>query len=246
MFRFLSMVLFLLASFIISITAEIKPLNDKTTIEMMNKLPILLIPSKYVLLIYIVIFLFLAIWLFGFWRTRFEQPKELLLARSLLFNASLGLHILCLYLWHYEFFTFLISTLIGLLGTSALLYFSYAKTENHIYSRVPISLYLGWNVFSLMFLTDYTLTYVEWTGWGISQSLWSVIFLTITTAIGLHFLYHYQDMAFNSVLIWGFLHIAIKNGFDFLFVTTASLFLIAVIIVCYFIFRNRSNIENVV
>lgn len=242
MFRFLSMALFLLTSFIVSIMAEIKPLNDKTTVEIMNKLPVILSPSKYFFFAYVIIFLFLAIWLLGFWRTQFEQPKELLIARSLLFNASLGLHILCVFLWHYEFFNWAIIALIGLLGTSALLYFSYTKTENDILSRIPISLYFGWNIFSLMFLSNYTLILTEWTGWGLSQALWSVIFLTIITAVGLHFLYHYHDFAFNSVLIWGFLNIAIKNGFDFLFVTTASLFLTTVIIACYYIFNNRRNV----
>ncbi len=238
MFRFLSMILLLSTIFIVGITAELKPLNDKTTVEIMNKLPVILIPSTYVFLICILIFVSLIFWLFKLWQNRFEQPKKLLIGRTLLFNTSLILHILCIFLWHYELFTFMISAFIGLLGISAALYFSYPKTENHISERIPISLYFGWNVFSFMFLSNYTLTLVEWTGWGISQALWSVIFLTVTTAVGLHFLYHYRDLAFNSMIMWGFISIAIKNGFDSLFVTTASLFLTAVIAACYFIFKN--------
>lgn len=243
MFRFLSMIFFLLASLSIIITAEIKPLNNNTTVDIMNKLPVILIPSTYVFLIVIIIFIFLALWLFRLWRERFEKPKGLLSRKVLLFNACLGLHVLSIVLWHYEFFTLMVVSFIGLLSTSAALYFSYPKTENNILERVPISLYFGWNLFSFMFLSNYTLTLIEWTGWGISQPLWSVIFLTITTAIGLHFLYHYKDFAFNSVLVWGFISIAVKNGFDSLFVTTAALFLTAVIIACYFIFKSRVKQE---
>lgn len=237
MLRFFSMVFFLVTSSIIVIITEFKPLNNTSTIDIMNKLPVILIPSSYVFLIWIIIFPFLGIWLIDFWRSRFEHPIKIVVGRTLLFNASLGLHTLSIILWHYEQFNFMMIGFIGLLGTSTALYFSYPKTESGSFTRMPISLYLGWNVFSFMFLSNYMLTLVEWTGWGISQTLWSVIFLTITTAIGLHFLYHYEDFAFNTVLMWGFISIAVKSGFDSLFVSTASLFLTIAIASCYFIFK---------
>lgn len=243
MFRFLSALFFLLAGLATVLTAEFKPLNNKTTVGIMNKLPVILIPSTYVFLICIIIFIFLALWLLRLWQSRFEQPKGLISRKILLFNASLALQMLSIFLWHYELFILMIISIIGLLGTSAALYFSYPKTANNMLERVPISLYFGWNLFSFMFLSNYILTLIEWTGWGISQPLWSVVFLTITAATGLHFLYHYKDFAFNSILIWGFVSIAVKNGFDSLFVTTASLFLTAVIVACYFIFNNQVNQE---
>lgn len=244
MFRVLSALFFLLASATILITAEFKPLNYKTTVSIMNKLPVILIPSTYVFLIGIIIFFFLVVWLVNLWKKRFEIPNGLLTRKVLLFNTSLVLHVIATFLWHYELFTFMLISFIGLLGTSAALYFSYPKTENNMLARVPISLFFGWNIFTFMFLSNYILTLNEWTGWGISRPLWSVIFLTITTAIGLHFLYHYNDLAFNSTLMWGFISIAVKNGFDSLFVTTASLFLTAVIVACYFIFNNRGKQEG--
>lgn len=243
MVRFLSMIFFLLTCLVVTIATEFNAVNNTTTVELMNKLPISLIPSTYVFLIYIIIFLSFILWIANIWRSRFEQSGKLLPRRSFFFNACLSLHIVSLFLWHYELFNFMIISFIGLLLMSAALYFSYDRTDNGIATRVPISLYFGWNIFFFMFLIDYTLTLFEWTGWGISQSLWSVIFLTITTAIGLHFLYHYEDLVFNSAIMWGFVSIAVKIGFDSLFVSTASLFLTAVIIACYFIFKNRSTNE---
>lgn len=245
MFRFFSMSLFLLISFIFMGYAEFMPLNDKTTADIMNKLPVLLIPANFVFVIWILIFLFLIAWLSGFWRNRFNQPAHLLNQRAILFIGSLILNIACILLWHYEFFTWTILAFIGLFCTISALYFSYPKTENQFYKRIPISLYFGWITFSFMFLINYLLTLAEWNGWGISQSLWSVIFLTVTTAIGLHFLYHYRDIAFNSVLMWGFVGIAAKNGFDSLFVTTAALFLTVVIGACFFIFKNIEATQKV-
>lgn len=241
MFRFFSMALFLFSSFIIMGLAEFMPLNDKTTADIMNRLPILLIPANYVFIIWFIIFLFLIIWLSGFWRNRHQESLLTLNKRTILFISSLILNLACILLWHYESFTWTIIAFIGLLCTISVLYFSYPKTENKLDRRLPISLYFGWIIFSFMFLINYLLTLGEWNGWGISQSLWSVIFLTITTAIGLHFLYHHKDIAFNSVLMWGFVGIAVKNGFDSLFVTTAALFLTGVIGTCFFIFRNTKE-----
>lgn len=244
MFRFLSMALFLFSSFVIMGIVEFMPLNDKTTADIMNRLPVLLIPANFVFFIWVLIFLLLVVWLSGFWRNRTEEPCILLNQRAVLFNISLILNITCIFLWHYEFFTWTIIAFIGLFCTISLLYFSYPKTENELYKRIPISLYFGWITFSFMFLVNYLLTHAEWSGWGISQSLWSVIFLTFTTAIGLHFSYHYKDFAFNSMLVWGFIGIAVKNGCESLFVTTAALFLTAVMIACFFIFKNKGDVQQ--
>lgn len=242
MFRFFSMTVFLIISFIGMIFAELLPLNNITAAEIANRLPVLLVPANYVFFIWVLIFLFLVIWLSGFWKNRFNQTLTLLNRRAILFNTSLVLTIFCLLLWHYEFFTWTILILIVLFCLVSFLYFSYPKTENNLYARLPISVCFGWVVFSLMFLTNYLLILGEWSGWGISQSLWAVIFLTITTAIGLHFLYHYEDIAFNSVLMWGFIGVAIKNGFDSLFVTTAALFLTGVIGTYFIILKNRKKV----
>lgn len=241
MLRFFSMIFFLLLSSIGLIVIESLPVNNITTSEIMNRIPVLLVPANYVYFICLIIFLFLLIWLSGFWKNRFNQIPTLLNRRAILFNSSLTLTVVCVLLWHYEFFTWMMLIMIGLLCTVALLYFSYPKTENELYARVPISLFFGWIIFSLMFVTNYLLILGEWNGWGISQSLWSVIFLTITTAIGLHFLYHYKDIAFNSVLMWGFIGIALKNGFDALFVTTAALFLTGVIGTYFLILKSKEK-----
>lgn len=241
MFRFFIVAFVLLVGFTTMIFAELRPLNDQTAANILNRLPVLLAPASYVFFIWIIIFLFLFIWVSGFWRNRFNQTLTLLNRRAILFIVSLSLNILYVSFWHYEFFMWTIITLIALLCTNALLYFSYPKKKNKLYKRLPISLYFGWNVFSFMCLTNYLLTHGEWSGWGISQSLWSVVFLTMTTAVGLHFLYHYEDIAFNSVLMWGFVGIAMKNGFDSLFVTTAALFLTGVIGAYFFILKNREK-----
>lgn len=241
MFRLIIMVLFFISSFLITMTAELVPFNNRTATEIMNRLPVILVPANYVFIIWIITFLFLGFWIYGFYRQKVQQSQKTLSFQSVLFCASLILNSLFILLWHYEYFFAAVAITVVLLVMISILYFTYPKTENQFYGRLPISLYLGWIVFSFMFLSNYTLTLIAWSGWGISQTLWAVIFLTIVTAIGLHLLYHHNDFAFNLVIIWGFIGIAVKNGFDSLFVSTACLFLSAVIIACFFIFNQKRS-----
>ncbi|AOV06822.1 tryptophan-rich sensory protein [Sporosarcina ureilytica] len=239
MIRFISMALILLVSLIVICTAEIVPFNGITTTEIMNRLPVLLTPASYVFIIWIIIYIFLVIWLFGFWRNQRPQSGKVFNIRFSFFIISLLFNMSFILLWHYEFFMWAIIVMVGLLLTISALYFSYPKTENLISFRVPISILFGWSLFSFIILINYTLIFAEWSGFGISQALWAVIFLTLATAIALHFLYHYEDKAFNIVFMWGFIGIAVKNGFDSLFVTTAALFLTAVIGACFYLFKNK-------
>lgn len=78
---------------------------------------------------------------------------------------------------------------------------------------------------------NYVLTFREWSGWGLSDPLWTVIYLTIATAFALHFLYHHKDIPLNLVIVWTFIGIIVKNGVDELFVSAAALFLTAAILV---------------
>lgn len=240
MFRQFIITIIILFSLCIIGTAEIVPFNGKTTTEIMNRLPLLLAPATYVFFIWGLVYFFFFVWLIGYSRNASKQTATLLNIRFICFVLSLILNSILILLWHYEIFVWAIITMIGLLLILTILYFSYPKTENNFTARVPISLFFGWSIFSFVILINYTLTLLEWSGWGISQSLWTVIYLTIATAVALHFLYHYEDLAFNIVFMWGFIGIAMKNGFDSLFVTTASLFLTGVIAACFFLFKNKA------
>lgn len=241
MFRLFIMTLLVLSSFFISISAEIKPFNNKTTLEIINRLPAILIPANFVFFFSFLIYIFLICWLYGFWRNKHKASKGMQNYRAFIFSAISILHIIYIYLGHYELFISAIVMSIVILLLLSALYFSYPKRENTLTDRLPISLYFGWHLFNFMLLMNYTLTLHEWSGWGISQPLWAVIYLTIMTAIGLHFLYHHNDFALNSVFVIGFIGISIKNGFDSLFVTIAALFLSVVIVVGFFILNDKKS-----
>ena len=229
MLRILSMTLSLIAVIIIQFLANSFSFNGRTIIEIMNRLPILFTPASYVFSIWFLIYAFLILWLYQFCRTHQQYSNAVLNKRTFWFIASAILTILWLLLWQYEFFAWTIISMLALLFSLTTLYLTYPKGENGLFERVPISIFLSWVTISFMELISYVLTFYEWSGWGISDSLWTVIFLTIATGIGLHFIRHYRDIAFTAVFMWVFIGIFVKNGFDSLFVSMAALFLTLVL-----------------
>lgn len=241
MLRISSMTFSLVAVITIQLLANSFSLNGKTTFEIMNRLPILFTPASYVFSIWLLIYGFLIVWLYEFYRTQRKHSSTFLNIRALWFILSAFLTILWLLLWQYEFFHWTIIIMIALLGTLTKLYFTYPKDENNLLERIPISIFFGWVIISFMELINYVLTFHEWSGWGISDSLWTVIFLTIATAIALHFIYYYRDVAFTAVFMWVFIGVFVKNGLDSLFVSIAALFLTLVLGAGLFFVRKRNS-----
>ncbi|MHA6260268.1 tryptophan-rich sensory protein [Sporosarcina sp. CAU 1771] len=228
----------LIAMIVVNGSANIVPLNGYTTLEIANKLPILLMPANYVFLIWFFIYLFLTFWIVGFWKQYHREPSRLIKRRTALFFASSLFHIAWIFLWHYGFITWSILAMIGLLITLAALYFSYPKIENRLFQRIPIALFFGWAMILFILNIIYASTFYEWSRFGLSEPLWTVIYLTIATATALHFMYHHRDVVLNLVFMWTFVGIAVKNGFDELFVSSAALFLTVVLLV-YLIFMKK-------
>lgn len=239
MLRIISMSVSLIVVVAVYIAANSMPFNGRTTIELLNRLPILFTPASYVFIIWGFILILLAFWIYHFWQTKQNYHHSVLNLRTVLFVLSSIFSVLWIYLWHFEFLHLAVVVTFALLVTLTVLYFTYPKIETHFLERGPISIFLGWVIMLLITITNYDLRFHEWSGFGLSHALWTVIILTIATAIALHFMYHYQDIAFNVVFIWGFIGIVVKNGFDELFVSTAALFLTAVIGVSIFLMKRQ-------
>lgn len=238
MLRMIIMTLSLSAVILINALANILPLNGSTTGEIANRLPVLFIPAGYVFVIWIVIYVLLGCWLFGFKRNQGIPEYAPHTLRVILFSLSCLLNIAWILLWHLSYFDWTIGVMVALLLTLLALYFTYPKKGNRFWSRIPIAVYLGWIFVATIANVSYVLTLHEWSGWGLSDPLWTVLYLTLATAIALHFLYHHADIALNIVFIWAFVGIAVKNGTNELFVTAAALFLTAVIVASCFLLRK--------
>lgn len=236
--RFVLMVISLIGVIAVNVLANVLPLNNQTTGEISNRLPVLFTPAGYVFSIWAVIYVLLIIWLAGIWKRKEQNGLEYN-KRSFLFIISSILNIAWIYLWHYEYFLLTIFVMLGLLVTLIGLYASYPATGQKTVNRLPISIYLGWIFVATLANISYLMTFYQWDGWGLSDPLWAVIIMTIGTAIALHIRFHHFDIWVVFVFIWAFIGIAVNNGLDELLVTTAALFLCAVMVVGILFIKKR-------
>ncbi|MCM3639093.1 tryptophan-rich sensory protein [Sporosarcina luteola] len=239
MSRILLMTLSLCTVILLNITASFYSLNGNTTSEITNRLPLLFIPADYVLIICWLLYIMLFFWIFNFKKTCHEMSSAHRNRFTYLFVLSCLLHIAWIVLWHFGLFTGTVITKIVLLIVLLTLYGTFPKRENRLLGRVPFSLLTGWIFITTISNFSYLLMIHGWTGFGLSDPLWAVIFLTISTAFALHFMYHYKDYVMNLVFVWAFIGIAVKNGTEELFISAAAIFLSAVIIACIFLFSGR-------
>lgn len=206
------------------------PIEGKSTIAIINRLPLLISPSTYVYIFWFFLFILLFIWAINYSK---ERNSETFISpiQTIFFLLVMIFQILSIYLWNKEalFYSF-ICVGIQLLSLFSL-YLTYPMQGEHLKKRIPIAIYFGWITFIFIINTCYLLLYKEWHGFGLSNALWVVIILTFATLVALHLRYHHYDTAYPLVFVWSFIGIAISNGFDELLVTTSSLFLSGVLIV---------------
>ena len=227
--RIILLLISLVALSIFSITAFWIGINDVTTINSIERLPILFSPARF---IYLFIFVLFTSLFFYVWRAFTNRHTIFAITKSqmLLFVAACILQIAFLSAWHHELYMpacilFLLQ-LLSLFG----LHMTYPFDKEYIHLRIPIAIWLGWNLFFLFIIISYMMVYYGWHGLGLSNALWVVITLTVGTATALHLRYHHFDRITPAVFILGYMGITIANGFDELFVSTASLFLCGVML----------------
>ncbi|MEI4770201.1 TspO/MBR family protein [Psychrobacillus sp. FJAT-51614] len=230
MIKIIFLIISLFSTIMVNILANTLPINHQTTGEISNRLPSLFTPASYVFLIWIAIYLLLAYWIWNIVK-EFKSGESISATRVILFVSSSILNILWIFFWHYELFLFALIDIFALLGVLFILYKTYSSDEQLWIKRLPISIYLGWIFVATFDNIDYYLTYVEFGGWGMTKSLWVVIFLTIATAIALHIRFHYNDPVIVLVFIWAFIGIAYRHMLHELLITSASIFLSFVLIV---------------
>ncbi|EPD50207.1 TspO/MBR family protein [Paenisporosarcina sp. FSL H8-0542] len=243
MVRFALMVIALIGVVIINALANILPLNNQTTGEISNRLPVLFTPAGYVFSIWSVIYVLMLIWLVGMWK-RSKDIDATYIKRSNLFIISCIFNVAWIYLWHYEYFLFTVVVMIAYLITLTLLYRTYPVSDNLLTGRFPISIYLGWISVATITNISYVLTLYQWNGWGLSDPLWAVIMMTVGTALALHIRFHHFDIAYVFVFIWAYIGIAVRNGFEELLVSTAALFLCAVMLAGILFIKKRPTARS--
>ncbi|MFZ0368830.1 MAG: TspO/MBR family protein [Halobacillus sp.] len=225
--------------------ANTLPLNGQTTGEISNRLNVLFTPAGYVFSIWGLIYILLGIWVLRqFPASRRDLP--IYQAVSGLFVLSCILNSLWIFMWHYNFFGLSVIVMILLLLTLIRLYIKAEAVDASFLDRLPFSVYLGWISVATIANISYYLTYVEWSGFGISASVWTFILLIIATLLAFYILITKNDWVYPLVFVWAFVGIGVQNqDADVPLVVYSSYIFAAVILVVtvFFALKQRKRQE---
>lgn len=230
MVRLITILLSTIVAAVFTINAFWLQLNGVSTIDIINRLPVLFAPSNYVFIIWIILYILLLIWVFKLFKSQ-RLNEAVTSTQTYLFVAIVIFQLISILSWHYEQFLASVILIALQFVLLFLLYLTYPLNGKSIQYRFPIAAYLSWTFFLLILSICYVLVHIQWNGFGLSNALWCVLAMTIGTAVIMHLRYHHYDLVSPVVFIWCYVGIAIDNGFDELLVATAALFLSGVMVV---------------
>lgn len=227
------------------------PLNGQGTGEISDRFAIYFVPAGYVFSIWGIIYLgLISFTIYQALPAQRETPwiQKILPAYWI---ANLA-NTVWIFLWHYEFFP---QTLVAMLTLFAALLFIYLQLSNSTPSmtkrdkwlvKVPFSIYLGWVSVATIANVTQVLYYFDWGGWGISPQIWAVIMLVVAALLGLAMYLREKDTAFNLVLVWALIGIALKQASSQPVAMTAWVVtgILAVTLLIGFVFNRRPERER--
>lgn len=211
---------------IVNALANILPINGVPTGEVSDMYGNLFAPAGVTFAIWGVIYFLLllyAIYQFGiFQKEVYPQREELFKKIGIYFSISSILNSIWIFLWHYYLIEISLIFIIGMLICLILINQQTKKADlsfkDKFFIRLPFSIYFGWLTVATIANVTTALVKVGWGGFGISETVWTIIVLVVGLLIGALTILRNKDFFYGLVLIWAYVGIYIKHtsasGFD--------------------------------
>ena len=242
----------LIATITINGLANTLPINGMLTGEVSDSFQALFTPAGYVFAIWGLIYL--ALTAFAVYQILPSQKENSRIERigiwfilANLFNGA------WIFAWHYLQFVLSLVFMLGLLVSLIAIYLrlgigiSKTNPKDRWFLEVPFSIYLGWISVATIANVSVVLLDLNWTGFGVSETVWTIIMLVIGTILGLLITYLRSEVFYTLVLIWAFIGIT-QNGSGDVLVTTmawaAAIVLVIFLIIARTSIRRKQVIER--
>lgn len=212
LFRWGNIILFI-AMIIINSLANIIPINGNTTGDVSSKYTNLFTPAPYTFSIWGVIYLFMGFFCIYSVIASPENDNISTMRHSVgfLFILSCLFNIAWIFAWHYEKIGLSVMCILGLLVTLIIINIRFTITP-HI--SVPLricvygfNVYLGWICAATIANISVFLTKINWTRFGLSPTIWTVILLLVVGVIGLAFIFFGGRFMATLSLLWAIIGI---------------------------------------
>jgi hypothetical protein len=214
-FRQLAVALTTAFALAINGAANSLPLNGRNTGEISDSFNVLFVPAGYVFSIWGIIYIGLLA--YTIYQALPSQRQNPLLRRTGGWVALSSLmNGVWIFFWHYGYFVLTLIVMLALLASLLVIYLrldigrrKFSLLEKWTVS-IPFSIYLGWITVATIANATAVLSYLGWSGWGISPLAWTLILLAAGVLIGGSMAFTRSDIAYLLVLVWAFSGISVR------------------------------------
>lgn len=244
---------------VVNALANIIPINGVTSGEVSDFYANLFAPAGITFAIWGVIYFLLFIYViyqFGlFQRCTDPYREELFKKIGFYFSISSILNAAWIFAWHY-FIIELSLIIIILMLICLILINQYTKKatlsfKDKFFIRLPFSIYFGWLTIATIANVTTLLVKLGWSGFGISEVIWTIIVLIVGLIISITTILTNKDFFYGLTIIWAYIGIYIKhtspNGFNGEYqsiITTLVVCLVFLVLSeIYLIYFNRKKLN---
>ena len=203
---------------VINVLANLLPLNGVDTGVVSDSYPNLFAPAGITFAIWGIIYLFLALFTFyqlGIINKNDEISNELMNRVGILFSLSSIANSIWIFTWHYQVIwlsiIFMIVILTLLIKIVNEIRQEKLSIKEKFFVKVPFSIYFGWISVATIANATTLLVSLGWKGFGLSESIWTIIILIVGAIIGIITLLKNRDYYYGLVFVWAYFGIIIKH-----------------------------------
>jgi len=224
-----------IVTILVNALANTSLLNGKTTGEISDLYPTLVTPAGYVFSIWGIIYILLLVFVV-FQALPSQKEKAFQKQVGILFVLSSIFNVVWLFLWQYEYITSSVLLMFALLATLIMTYLrldigrSNVSLAEKLSVHLPFSVYLGWITVAIIANVAAAIVSINWNGFGLSDTTWTITMLAITLAITLSVVFTRRDIAYSLVIIWALVGIAVKQSGNQTIVTITEVGAIVIVV----------------
>ncbi|MGE4453635.1 MAG: tryptophan-rich sensory protein [Sphaerochaeta sp.] len=227
--------------------ANILPIGGMGTGEVSDSYPNLFAPAGLTFSIWGVIYLLLALHTLY----QFKEHDESI---QIIFSISSIINVLWIFAWHYHKIALslilMLILLVCLIRINDLIDLGATDRRSYVLLALPFSVYLGWITVATIANVTTLLVSVGFSGWGISEPLWTAIILVVGAGIGLLWALRRRDKAYLVTLIWAYSGILNKHisregfsgSYPLVLVVVSLALVVFVVFLGLLIFRKKQGV----
>lgn len=210
--------LFYIIVIIFNALANILPFNNVTTGELSDSYPNIFVPAGFTFAIWGLIYLLLGIFaVFQLIDSLNNKNHDLIGEIGIWFIVSSIANSAWILAWHFKHIYISMFLMLVILISLIVIYLKLdigirkmPMREKLIY-YIPFSIYLGWITVATIANVTALLVHINWSGWGLSDQLWTIIMVVIAILITLFFTYKKNDIYHSIVVDWALFGILMKR-----------------------------------